>query len=136
MKLFHNHCSDNQKFVINDDTTLSPIVFRDAVWGVQDDELILVGKRDEGADRLSFSPAFVAAVREAGTASTPRVHPAQATEHVLELASHPGLALSAVPAEPTRLILVPIAEAEPFLVAQNRLQLVNGGARIAVGPPR
>ena len=32
--LFHNHCYDNQKFILNDNAMLSPIGNRNAVWGM------------------------------------------------------------------------------------------------------
>ena len=58
---------------------------------------------------------------------------------VLELQSHPGRALSVDPYEDRdgvkSLVLVPIADAERFIIAADHLRLASGGGRIALGVP-
>ncbi|MCP5066947.1 MAG: phosphotransferase [bacterium] len=128
-----------QRFVLNDDRTLSPILDRDLVWGVRDSTLILVARNHDAA--LVFGDEFVAAARAEGAGAVAEDAPpdCDGEGRVLELASHPGYVLSTVPWEDRedvrRLVLVPVAHAERFIVAADQLRRAQGGGLLALGVP-
>ena len=135
----YHHCNDDQKFVVNEDATLSPVGNRDVVWGVRDNALILVGKDDPRAEHLTFREEFVNAAGVSG-AETYAQGEASCREDgvVLELASHPGMALSAIRSDDDsvqHLVLVPTGRGQRFIVAADHLRLANGVGTVALGTP-
>ncbi|MCP4038324.1 MAG: ATP-binding cassette domain-containing protein [bacterium] len=138
VNIYHNHCHDNQKFVLNDDSSLSPVENHDVVWGLLGDQLTLVPKDDPRAERLEFGEELARASQVRGPGTMVEGEPAAWDGGVvLELWSHPGRALSVDPCaygdDATHLVLVPIASAERVIVARDHLRLANGGGRIALG---
>lgn len=140
VQIYSFQCFDHQKFVLNDDSTLSPIANRDVVWGLRGDQLTLVPKDDAAAERLTFGEELAAATRIRGPGTMAEGEPPPFEGgFVLELQSHPGRALSVDPYEERdgvkSLALVPIADAERFIIASDHLRLANGGGKIALGVP-
>jgi len=137
--IYHNHCQDNQRFVINDDATLSPISNPDVVWGLHGDDLTLVARHDAWAQRLTFSANFAAAARAPGPSTlVENVSTAACSEgYVLELASHPGYAISVCPEDAGEvgrpLILVPAGQAERVIIGADHLRFANGAGWLALG---
>ncbi len=100
----------------------------------------VVHQSDQSAQRLTVSDEVAAAARVEGPGTLVDDAPSASDEGVvLELESHPGMALSVGPYEDRddvkSLVLVPVADAERFIVAADHLRLAVGGEKIALGAP-
>lgn len=133
LRLYLAHGAEHQKFRFNADLAISPVGSTELVWGMRDDALCLVANDD--TDRLTFDDSLVwgsPLIRPAGAAVEE-----PAAGHLLELASHPGKALSVgstgVGSGSSRLEVVPLAYAKHFTIARRRLAVVDGGRVVAVG---
>jgi hypothetical protein len=136
---WHNSCEAHQRFVPNNDATLSPIGHPEVIWGLRGSHVQLVQRHGPDA-ALVFEDEVVAAARAEGPPTLATGDPpACPAGHILELASHPGLALSVAPGDghddSRRLVLMPVAEAERFVVGADDLRLAGSGHVIALGTP-
>ncbi len=126
----------SQRFRVHDDATISPDLHRDSVFGVNDFGLVLVAARAESGV-LEFDEVVTARAPTPSDRGASTRQPS--TRVTLELASHPGMALSAEPwpgrQDVLRPVIVPVSEASPWVVDSDGLRLADGGGVLAVGLP-
>ncbi len=125
----------SQRFRVHDDATISPVLHRDAVFGVDDSGLVLVAASADSSV-LEFELAGTMQPPMRGDGSGAPRGPRQA---ILELASHPGMALSAEPwparEDVLRPVIAPVARAARWIVDAHEIRLVDDGGVLAVGLP-
>jgi len=132
VQLFHAFGGEHQRFSCKDDGTVSPIANPDVVWGIDGGDLVLVRRDDRQADAVTFDRGVRVAMGVEGPSTLVQDElPMRIAGHVLELESHPGMALTTAPsnADSTSqpLVIGPLALAQPFHVGAGEIRLVGGG---------